>query len=599
MLGTVDWAIIFSFFLLSLFIGVVSARIANKNRVEFFLSGRNMPWWVLGVSMVATTFAVDTPALVTDIVRQNGVAGNWVWWAFLLTGMLTAFIYARLWQRVGLMTDLEFYELRYSGRAATFLRGFRAIYLGAVFNIIIIATVSLALVKICAVVLDWTPAQVLITASFLTVIYSALGGLRSVLITDFFQFILAMGGSIAAAVYIVQHPSVGGLGHLLSADGIPEKLGMLPNLFNTQDVITLLVLPLAVQWWSVWYPGSEPGGGGYVAQRMLSARSENEAISATLLFNVAHYALRPWPWILIALASLVIFPDLNSLHAAFPNVPADIVQHDFAYPAMLTMLPRGLIGLVVASLFAAYMSTVSTQLNWGASYLVNDFYYRFVNRNASEKELVLAGRVTTIWLMAIAAGVALTLENALNAFNVLLKIGAGTGLIFIVRWFWWRVNAFSEIAAMAVSFLIALYFEFLHEKLGLVPMPFALQLILEVSVTTLVWVMVTFLTRPTDATVLRRFVERVNPGGPGWDVIVPQPAFPKGHRPIQVRYGVICMVLGCCAVYGILFTIGSMLYGETLVAIPLAVVAAMATYSLIRTWRWMETRHPSAETPME
>jgi Na+/proline symporter len=591
MLGNVDWAIILSFFSVSLCIGLLSTRKAGKNRDAFFLAGKNMPWWLLGISMVATTFAPDTPALVTDIVRQNGVAGNWVWWAFLLTGMLTVFIYARLWQRAGILTDLEFYELRYSGRPAAFLRAFRAVYLGACFNIVVIATVSLALVKICAVVLDWTPVQVLVTASILTVIYSALGGLRGILITDFFQFIVAMGGSLAAAIYIVRHPMVGGLGKLMAAEGIPGKLSLLPNFFDTHDVITLLILPLTVQWWSVWHPGSEPGGGGYVAQRILSARNEHQAMSATLLFNVAHYALRPWPWILIALASLVVFPDLDALRTAFPNVSPGIIRHDFAYPAMLTLLPAGLTGLVVASLFAAYMSTVSTQLNWGASYLVHDFYYRFVNPDASEKQLVFAGRFTTVWLMAIAAVIALTLENALNAFNVLLKIGAGTGLIFILRWFWWRINAFSEIAAMAASFLIALYFEFLHGRLGLVPVPFALQLILEVGLTTLVWVAVTFLTRPTDASVLRRFVERINPGGPGWDVVVPQPAFPKGHRPVQVRYGVVCMFLGCCVVYAILFTIGSVLYGETLVTIPLAIVAATATFSLVRIWRWMETRH--------
>jgi len=457
---TVDWIILIGFFLLSLAIGIYSSRKAGKNYTAFFLSGRNMPWWLLGVSMVATTFSCDTPNLVTDIVRQKGVAGNWAWWAFLLTGMLTVFVYAKLWRRSGINTDLEFYEIRYGGKMAAFLRGFRAVYLGFFFNVMVMASVSLALTKIGAVMLGWPASQTLIIAMLITVVYSTLGGLRGIVLTDFFQFLISMVGAIGAALILLNLPEIGSMHQLISNPEVAGKISLLPDFSDRDSLLLILILPIAVQWWSVWYPGAEPGGGGYIAQRMLSARSEKGAMSATFFFNAAHYALRPWPWIIVALASIVVFPDLASLRSAFPDTNPDLIKNDFAYPAMLSFLPNGFLGIVVASLIAAFMSTISTHLNWGSSYLVNDFYKRFIKPEAGDKELVLAGRLFTVILMIVTIIFALLLSNALQAFEILLQIGAGTGLIFILRWFWWRINAYSEITAMVASFLVALYFQF-------------------------------------------------------------------------------------------------------------------------------------------
>ena len=416
-LSSLDWGIIILFFALTLIIGIVVSRKAGTSTTEFFLSGRNMPWWLLGISMVATTFSADTPNLVTDIVRKNGVSGNWVWWAFLLTGMLTVFVYAKLWRKSGVVTDLEFYELRYSGKGAAFLRGFRALYLGVFFNIMIMASVCLAAIKIGSVLLGFTAVETLVIASTITVLYSSLGGLKGVVITDFFQFILAMGATFWATYYIIDLPQIGTLENLLTHPNVVPKLDFIPDFQQREVFITLFILPIAVQWWSVWYPGAEPGGGGYIAQRMLSAKDEKNAVWATLLFNFAHYALRPWPWILIALASLIIFPDIESIQLAFPNIDPSIVKDDLAYPAMMTFLPAGLIGLIVASLIAAFMSTISSHLNWGSSYVVYDFYQRFVKPDASEKELVKVGRLSTVVLMIASALFALLLSNALGSLS--------------------------------------------------------------------------------------------------------------------------------------------------------------------------------------
>jgi SSS family solute:Na+ symporter len=355
-LSMLDWGIIIAFFAVTLFIGIYASRGAGKSYSEFFLSGRDMSWWLLGVSMVATTFSADTPNLVTDLVRTNGVAGNWSWWAFLLTGMLTVFVYARLWRRSGVLTDLEFYELRYSGKPAAFLRGFRAIYLGVFFNVMIMATVSLAAIKIGGVMLDLEPVETLLITSIITVIYTSIGGLKGVVLTDFFQFVLAMAGMVVAAIYIVNLPEVGGLSNMLAHPNVVGKLNFLPDFSDSSQLIPLFLMPLAVQWWSVWYPGAEPGGGGYIAQRMLSAKDEKNAVTATLFFNIAHYALRPWPWILIALASLIVFPDIASLQAAFPHIDPKVVKNDLAFSAMLNLLPAGLIGLLIAALLSAFMS---------------------------------------------------------------------------------------------------------------------------------------------------------------------------------------------------------------------------------------------------
>jgi solute:Na+ symporter, SSS family len=596
-LTTLDWLILAGYLLGTLGVGLYAARRAGRDTAEFFLSGRNMPWWLLGTSMVATTFSTDTPNLVTDIVRQNGVAGNWVWWAFLLTGMLTVFVYAKLWRRAGVMTDLEFYELRYSGRTATFLRAFRALYLGVFFNVMIMATVSLAAIKIGGVLLGLSPIQTLVIAGGVTVAFSALGGLRGVLLTDFVLFITALTGSILAAVFALRHPDVGGLSSLLANPSVAGRLSLLPDFADTSQLVPLLLIPIAVQWWSVWYPGAEPGGGGYVAQRMLAARTETDATGATLFFNVAHYALRPWPWILVALASLIVFPTIESIGEAFPHVAPSILGHDLAYSAMLTFLPAGLLGFVVASLTAAYMSTISTHLNWGASYLVHDFWRRFVSPSASERELVRVGRATTALLMLLAAAVALWLQNALQAFGILLQIGAGTGLLFILRWFWWRINAISELTAMIVSFVAAFYLELLHPQLlpG-APLSPSARLVIGVAITTVAWISATLLTRPADDATLRSFYRLVQPGGPGWDAVVAR-AHADGDELVHdggawiVPQGILAMVAGCFAVYSALFGIGYWIYGRWAAAALLTAIAIAGSIYLARVWGRVSGSH--------
>ncbi|MFN5787288.1 MAG: sodium:solute symporter family protein [Bacteroidota bacterium] len=584
-LSMLDWGIIFAFFAVTLFIGLYASRGAGKSYSEFFLSGRDMSWWLLGVSMVATTFSADTPNLVTDLVRTHGVAGNWSWWAFLLTGMLTVFVYARLWRRSGVLTDLEFYELRYSGKPAAFLRGFRAIYLGVFFNVMIMATVSLAAIKIGAVMLDLKPVETLLITSVITVIYTSIGGLKGVVLTDFFQFILAMAGMVIAAVYIVNLPEVGGLSKMLAHPNVSGKLNFLPDFSDSKQLIPLFLMPLAVQWWSVWYPGAEPGGGGYIAQRMLSAKDEKNAVTATLFFNIAHYALRPWPWILIALASLIVFPDIASLQAAFPHLDPKVVKNDLAFSAMLNLLPAGLIGLLIAALLSAFMSTISTHLNWGSSYVVNDFYKRFLRPDAPQNELVNVGRISTVVLMIMAALLALALENALQAFNILLQIGAGTGLIFILRWFWWRVNAYSEITAMVVSFMLALYFELGMEN----PLPEHIKLLAGVGITTLAWVAVTFLTAPSSQETMLRFFKLIQPSPTGWKPVI-EKGIASGELdsneiiPGKLPNQILGMFLGCILVYSALFSIGFIIYGNMMPALLSGFVALISGYLMLKNW---------------
>ncbi len=583
-LNNLDWGIIVAFFAISLAIGIYASRKAGKNSAEFFLSGRNMPWWLLGVSMVATTFAADTPNFVTDVVRKNGVAGNWAWWAFLLTGMLTVFVYSRLWRRSNVLTDLEFYELRYGGASAAFLRGFRALYLGVLFNVVVMATVCLAAVKIGGTLLGLTPTQTLVISSVVTVIYSAFGGLRGIILTDFFQFSLAMIGSIWAAVYIVNMPEVGGLANLLAQDNVAPKLSMLPDFSDTESLVPLLIVPLAVQWWAAYYPGAEPGGGGYIAQRMLAAKDEKNAMGATLFFNIAHYAFRPWPWILIALASLVVFPDLDALQRAFPHIDAKVINDDLAYPAMLSYLPHGLLGLVIASLVGAFMSTISTHLNWGSSYIVNDFYKRFLNPDASEKQLVTVGRLSTVVLMILAASLALQFESALDGFNTILVIGAGTGLIFILRWFWWRINAYSEIAAMILSFTVAMVLKF--GDFGLASHE---ELLVGVAVTTVGWLLATFLTQPTDQAVLLNFYKKIKPAKKGWLPVIEKAKAANVLVDSEVETGqlsleIACMIIACFTVYGALFATGFWIYGQTVSALIATAVAVGGGIFLFRIW---------------
>ncbi len=591
-----DWAMVAAFFAAALAIGLWASRRAGRSSGEFFLSGRTMPWWLLGFSMVATTFSSDTPNLVTDIVRQHGVAGNWVWWAFLLTGMMTVFVYAGLWRRTGVMTDVEFYELRYSGRPAAFLRGFRALYLGVFFNVIIMASVSLAAIKIGNVVLGFNPYQTLLVAAAVTVIFSALGGFRGVILTDCLLFVLAMSGAIAAAYFALAHPEVGGLAGLMQHENVAGKLSLIPDFSiapadDPSLLIAVFLLPLTVQWWAAWYPGSEPGGGGYIAQRMLAAKNEHHAIGATFFFNVAHYAVRPWPWILVALASLVIYPDIAALQAQFAGggLPADQIRDDLAYSAMLQFLPVGWLGIVMTSLIAAYMSTISTHLNWGSSYVVNDFYQRFVRPGASQRELVWAGRTTTVLLMFLTAGLALSMTHAKDNFDIMLGVGAGTGLVYLLRWFWWRVNPWSEIAAMIAAVAAFLYFRFFHQAwLG-----FAVaghwQFFWITCFTTVAWIAITLLTPPDRESTLRRFYQLTRPGGPGWAAVVER-AQADGQvldegRGWAVPGGLLCATLGCLAVYSTLFGTGYLLTGQRQPGALLLGVAAAASVGIFATWK--------------
>ena len=589
-----DWIIIFLFFAISLGIGIYVSKSSSKSANEYFLSGRSMPWWLLGLSMVATTFSTDTPNLVTDIVRSNGVSGNWVWWAFLITGLLTVFVYAKLWRKSNVSTDLEFYELRYGGKPASFLRKFRSIYLGIIFNVITMSAVTLAAIKIGGIMLGLEPWQTVITAGLVTVTFSAIGGFKGVVYTDVILFFVAMGGAIGAAVYLVNLPEVGGIESLLSNENVINKISILPDFNDTEALIALLIIPLAVQWWSSWYPGAEPGGGGYIAQRMFAAKNENHAIGATFFFNIMHYALRPWPWILVALASLVVFPDLNSIQNAFPNITQDKLGNDLAYPAMLTKLPTGLLGLVLASLISAYMSTISTQLNWGSSYIVYDFYQTQINPNASQKQLVAVGRISTVLLMVLSTLLALLLQNAMQLFNLLLVFGAGTGLIFILRWFWWRINAWSEITAMLASGLISLFLAIPSIKTSLFGlngiMPGWAEFPFVVFVTTALWLIVTYLTPSESTSVLRSFYKKIQPGGPGWTKIVEEAKndsedIIKENESWTVPSGIIAMLLGCIMIYSIMFSTGYFIYGSYKLAIPLLGLAIISGLYLIKVWK--------------
>tara|TARA_B100001245_G_scaffold227345_1_gene203650 strand:+ start:269 stop:2008 length:1740 start_codon:yes stop_codon:yes gene_type:complete len=577
-LSPLDWCIVAAYFIFSLLVGVWASKRAGQDTRSFFLAGRNMPWWLLGISMVATTFSTDTPNLVTELVRKDGVAGNWTWWAFLLTGMLTVFVYAKLWRRSGVLTDIEFYELRYSGKAAAFLRGFRALYLGLVFNVLVMGAVSLAAVKFGEIVLGLPGWITLLVACSITLAYSTLGGLKAVIITDFVQFVLAMVGSIWGMLYIVRLPEIGGVSKLITHPNVVDKIALIPDLSDPNLWVPILLIPLSVQWWASYYPGSEPGGGGYIAQRMFSAKDETNAVGATFLFNVAHYALRPWPWILIALSSLIIFPELTDLKTAFPDLSDDKLGHDAAYSAMLTLLPSGLLGLVAASLIAAFMSTMSTQLNLGASYLVNDFYHRFVNPDASEKQLVLAGRLFTVVSVFLGAGLGLLLTNAKQAFTLLLMIGAGTGLIYILRWFWWRINAYTEIVAMISSLVIAGYFNFfINDKLEDWE-----KITIGAVLTTFIWVVATYCTPPDDEKTLRNFVKKVNPGGPGWKKYADNNA---SSEPWPVPNGILCMVLGCIATYSFLLGVGQLIYGQIESGILICSLGAIASFGLFKLWK--------------
>ncbi len=603
-LSPLDIAIFVAFFAVQILIGFLSMRKAGESASEFFLSGRSHPWWLLGFSMVATTFAADTPNLVTQIVREQGVSGNWCWWAFLLTGATTVFIYAKLWRRLGVMTDIEFYEVRYSGYPAAFLRGFRTLYLGLICNIFVMANVSLAIIKILGVILGVDPITTLIIAGAVTMIFCALGGFTAVLWVDCVLFLVAMAGAIVVAVFAVGDPAVGGLSGLFNNQAVMDRMSVLPDFNNWELVLTILVVPLAVQWWAVWYPGAEPGGGSTGTQHLLSAKSEGHAVGATFFFNFCHYAIRPWPWILAALASLVIFPDLAAIQTAVTkegmNIPGSMIKEDLAYPLMIAKLPHGWLGLVLVSLFAAYMSTIASWLALGSNYMVNDFYKRFINPNASERRLVFWGRIWTVIILFMSSGLALLLTSAKDNFDIILSIGAGTGLLFLLRWFWWRINAWSEIAAMVAALPTAIYFKFFHLDLmteiygeGKVPAWLNLntseQLLVSVAFVTVFWIFVTLITEPTDESKLREFVIRSAAGGPGWKRVIDKAeaegvAMPGANEKWPVPMGILCSILTCFAIYGALFATGFWLYGETLKASVLTVITVISSILLYSSW---------------
>ena len=589
-LQLIDWVIVAVSlgvcFVPALFFG----KRAGKNTSEFFVSGRSVPWWLAGLSMVATTFSSDTPNLVTDIVRRNGVAGNWVWWAFVLTGMATVFFYARLWRRSGVMTDLEFYEIRYSGRAAGFVRGFRSVYLGLFFNCMIMATVNLGACKIAGVLFGMPRWETLLICGLLNVAFATHSGLWGVLVIDMIQFFIKMTAVIAAAYFALQLPQIGGLHGLVDKlstlrgpNGL-NYLNLLPDFTSNWDIaLAVFIMPIAVQWWAVWYPGAEPGGGSYIAQRMLASRSEKDSLGAVLFFNLAHYVLRPWPWILVGLASLIVYPQLSDIQAAFPHLDPSLIGHDTAYPAMLKFLPVGFIGLMVGGLIAANSSTILTHLNWGASYLVHDFYRRFLSRNRTERHYVSAGRLVTVLLFFCSSGMVYLLDTAKDAFDVILQVGAGTGSLYLVRWFWWRVNAWCEVAAMVSSFAVSIALLILHHR-GLELSTHA-GLMITVAITTVCWYATAYVGPETDRQVLIEFYRKVRPFGPGWAVIREQ----AGISPAEARtsgqnipLGLLGWVTGCTMIWSALFTIGNFLYGRLTYAWALFGVFVVSGAILLR-----------------
>jgi solute:Na+ symporter, SSS family len=582
-LTALDWWIVGISLAITFVPAIVLARRAGKNTAEFFAAGRKAPWWLIGISLVATTFSTDTPNLVTNLVRDGGVAENWVWWSFLLTGMATVFFYARLWRRSGVLTDLEFYELRYSGKAASVVRSVRAIYLGLFFNCFIIASVNLAAVKIANVFFGWPRTETLLFCAIVPIVFAATAGLWGVMVTDTIQFCITITAAFAAAYFALHAPGVGGLHGMVAHIALahPYLLSILPDFSDWPTALGIFVIPLTVQWWSAWYPGSEPGGGSYVAQRMLAARSENDALFGTFMFQAMHYALRPWPWIVVALASTIVYPTLGDIHARFPYVSPALIGNDIAYPAMLVFLPAGFAGLMVAGIFAAYRSTIETHLNWGTSYLVHDFYRRLIRRDASEHHYVMVGRIVTVLLMVAGVGVTYLLDTAKDAFTLLISIGAGTGLIYLLRWFWSRINAWSEISAMCVSFVVSLGF-FFAGKFGHGASSTTVLLV-TVSITTAVWMLVTFLTPADDPQTLARFYAKVRPAGPGWRQVREAGGLPPS--PDSPAQALGSWVLGLASIYGVLFATGAFVYGRPGPGVVWLIVALLAAIGLVRLVR--------------
>jgi Na+/proline symporter len=593
-LQTLDWIIIIGSILVCFIPALFFAKRAGRSTTEFFGSGRSVPWWLAGISMVATTFSSDTPNLVTDIVRRTGVAGNWVWWAFALSGVATVFFYARLWRRAGVLTDLEFYELRYSGTAASVVRGFRAVYLGLFFNCMIMATVNLAAVKIAGILFGLPRWQTLLGVGLLNVVFATHAGLWGVLVIDMIQFFIMMSAIVAAAYFAVMTPAVGGLTSLftkvsaMTGPGGLNYMNFLPDFSSNWDLaLAIFIMPVAIQWWAVWYPGGEPGGGSYIAQRMLASKSENDALKAVLFFNVAHYVLRPWPWILVALASLVVFPNLADIQTAFPNLDPHLLGHDIAYPAMLKFLPAGFFGLMIGGLIAANSSTILTHLNWGASYLVHDFYRRFIKPDAPEKHYVFAGRVATVGLFLASSATVYLLDTAKDTFDLILQVGAGTGLLYLVRWFWWRVNAWCEVVAMISSLAVSIIL-LAMAKAGVQMSPHV-ALPLTVAVTTVCWVVTAYVAPQTDRATLVAFYRKVRPAGPGWTAVRKEAkltAAEEAATHFNVPMALLGWSAGCAMIWSSLFATGAFLYGRTTQAILLTAVFVVSAWIVSKTLRF-------------
>jgi len=565
-LTPVDWSIIAAYFLFNVLIGFYYKSRAGANTTEFFLSGRNVPWWLAGTSMVATTFAADTPLVVTGLVARNGIAGNWLWWNMVASGMLTVFLFSRLWRRSGMTTDIELAELRYSGKPAAFLRGFRAVYLGVVMNCIILGWVNLAMVKILTLVLGVSKNQALwivIGIIALTSFVSTLSGLWGVLVTDLFQFAIKMTMVIVLGVEAVR--AVGGIDAMktkLGGDGSPF-LSFVPDLHSVWMPATTFFVYIAVNWWATWYPGAEPGGGGYVAQRMFSAKDERNSLLATLWFNIAHYALRPWPWVLVGMASVILYPHLADPESGYVRV-------------MIDYLPASLRGLMVAAFAAAFMSTVGTQLNWGASYLVNDFYRRFVKPAAPDRHYVAASKIATVLLTITSAVITHYMDSIAGAWKLLLVTGAGTGSVLILRWYWWRINAWSEVSAMAAAFLVSFILQTAFHLDSDDPLQFAHLILITVAITTVTWVSVTFLTSAETNDTLIGFYRRVRPSIAGWAPIARLAPDVKASG--DLAWNLLDWLCGCAMIYGALFGIGKIIlkdFAAGAIYLAVAVVAAV------------------------
>ncbi len=559
LLNGLDWTVIAAFFAVLALIPTVAARRAKRTANDFFTSGKSMPWWLIGFSMVAATTATDSANFFTEVIRRDGMGGNWIMWAFILTGLLTVFVYAKLWVRSGVTTDIEFYELRYSGKPAAFLRAFRTLYLGVVFNVLVLGNVILAAVKIGVVLFGIEPSTIYRVTVVASVVYTFFGGIRGVIWTDFFLFLVIMAGAVAAMVYGLRLPEVGGMAGIVSNPETAWRLSILPDFSSWDTLLVMFVLPLAVQWWNVWKAGSEPGGGGYIVQRMLTARSATHALGGTLFFNVLNWVIRPWPWYIVGLCSVLVYPDLASIQAAFPKVDPSLIHGDMAYPAMLTKVPNGWLGLVAASMMGALFSTVAAHLNLGSAYVVNDFWKRFVRPSAGDRELIWVGRAAMLALLLLGCALAPHLKSAKAAFDLMLLIGAGSGAIFLLRWFWMRINAWTELTGMFVSFAVALALQF-----GFADWPSWRKMLVTIAVTSVSWLAVTLLTKPTDAATAARFKAAVRADGR------------------DVGKGIVLTAVASFAIFDLMYMVGAWIYGWYAKAAVATVLALGASVFVAR-----------------